>query len=112
MHPPSDFLEEAVTFLHVVAPTGGHHVRPFVASAATARYDVIDCVGVFEAVRAPVPVAQEQGPARQRRGSYFRGQAYHVVQTHDGRDRHGDRTRTTDRGYFGDGDGFGPAGEE
>ncbi len=92
-------LQAATTFVHSCEPP------------ATARHDVVDGVGVLEAVRAAVAVAQQQRAPRQGGGSHPRRQLDHLVQADDRRDLHDQRGAAADLGLVGDGDGFGPSGQ-
>ena len=65
------------------------------ATSATSRNDVVNGVGVFEAIRASVTVAKQERASRQRRGAYARRQFHHVVKTNDRWNLDHDRSRPT-----------------
>ena len=69
---PADFVKKTVPFLRVMSTTRGNHVRPFVATAATTRNDVINRVTRGVAVRTAVVVTQEYGSSRERRRTHPR----------------------------------------
>lgn len=96
MHAPADFLEQSITFLHIVMPARSDHIGPHVAAASTPRDDVVDRVSVFEAVRATVSITKQERSPREGRRADLGGQTHHVVEANDGRDGHAHRTRTTD----------------
>jgi len=60
VHSPADLFEQPVSLLHVVMTTGRHDVRPIMTATPAARHDVINGVGVLEAVRTSVAVAKQE----------------------------------------------------
>ena len=111
MHAPSDLFEQTISLLHVVTSTGRHHVGPFMAATSTARNDVVNGVGVLEAVGAAIAIAKQERTSRQGRSSHFGGQLHHVVESHDGRDLDHQRRRPTDVRILRRDDRFGSPGE-
>ena len=59
MHAPTYLFEKSVTLLHIVPSTRSDDIGPFMTSTPTPWNNVVNGVGVFEAVGTTETVAQQ-----------------------------------------------------